>query len=100
MNFINLTPHPVTVAGRTFQPDGTVARVTVSSDFIGEIDGIPIVANTYGEVIGLPAERRENIFIVSRMVKDRVPSRKDCLVPEGLVRDGEGNITGCRALAL
>ncbi|MDE2105836.1 MAG: hypothetical protein KGL39_51920 [Patescibacteria group bacterium] len=37
---------------------------------------------------------------VSRLVKDRVPSRSDVVVPHDLVRDANGAVIGCRGFAL
>lgn len=38
-----------------------------------------------------------NYYIVSRMVANALPNRKDLLVPNELVRDDQGNIIGCRS---
>lgn len=57
---INLTPHPITVrlpdgTDRTYQPDGSVARVAMQETVLYVTpDGVPVVRRTPGEVIGLP----------------------------------------------
>jgi len=48
----------------------------------------------------LPDSEEGIIYIVSRMVKDRVPDRPDVLVPGAPVRDAEGRIIGADGLSL
>ena len=55
---------------------------------------------TFGDVQDLPEVTENTIFVVSRMVKDRVPNRTDVLVPGALVRDENGNIIGANGLSL
>lgn len=108
MEIVNLTPHEVVLV----RPDrevrvpasGTVARVAVSTRTVGVCDAdgveIPLVAPEYGAVCGLPEARTGTLYLVSRVVKDRVADRDDVLVPADFVRDAAGRITGCRALSL
>ena len=37
-------------------------------------------------------------YIVSQLVKNALPDRTDLLVPAEVVRDGNGNIIGCKSL--
>lgn len=106
MNYINLTPHDVTV----IFPDGTtrvflrggnggvVPRVgeCEPADY-GELDGIPRRGVRYGEVKDVPALEAGTFLIVSQMVATRLPSRLDLLFPTDLVRDDVGRVIGCRA---
>ncbi len=105
----------------------TVARVAVQSvpvDTYADLP-VPLVESKYGEVEGLPAaqppcpecgvrpgeERPYNnhcsrihaepiFYLVSRIVKDRVPERKDVLVPDALLRDGQGRVVAAMRLSL
>jgi hypothetical protein len=65
----------------------------------GEIDGVPLVSTTFGQVEGLPEIQAGVYFIVSSIVASAAAGRVDLLCPSGLVRDGEGKITGCQALS-
>lgn len=102
---VNLTPHTLNVLAADgsivdIQPSGGVARVSSSSAVIGKFNGIYIMEPTWGDVTGLPAAEDGIIYIVSRMVKDRVPNRADVLVPGTPVRDEDGKIIGANGLSL
>ena len=103
--FVNLTPHALNIVAYygsiiTIQPSGDVARVEATSAVVDSISGIDISQQTFGEVIGLPAAQDGVVYIVSRMVKDRVPDRRDVLVPGTPVRDADGKIIGAKGLSL
>jgi len=114
MKIINLTPHRVSVIFETpslenealgdenvtnFDSDG-VARVATSSELVCRINGIPVVTTAFGEVTGLPAKTNGTYYIVSRIVKQAVPDRDDCLCPGELVRDEKGQPIGCKGFSL
>jgi len=96
---INLTPHAINLPGITLPSEG-VARVSVTLDQAGEIDGIPLVRGSYGQVIGLPEPQTGTIFVVSALVRAALPQRTDLASPARLTRDAEGRITGCEALEI
>ena len=106
MKFINLTPHQITIRcgdGRDCDvpPSGTVARVTVSQKQIGTLDGIPVVANDYGDPTGVPDPKDGTIYIVSSLVKSRLNSRDDVVAPDTgatAIRDAEGHIVAVTRL--
>lgn len=123
MKLVNLTPHAVTIrcadgAWLTVPPSGQVARcaaeshvlrtVTASSD-AGEVR-IPLSRVTFGEVTGLPPEagqwanflsdEEETLYIVSMLVRQAVPHRRDVASPGQLIRDAAGNVTGCDGLTV
>ena len=104
MKLINLTPHPINVIvdGQVVNqyPSMGVLRASSCSRIIGEVDGIQLSKVTYGEVTGLPEPKQGVMYIVSRAIKKSVPDRDDCIVPNLLVRDKNGNITGCRGFSL
>lgn len=80
MNFINLTPHAITLNdGRVFESVG-VARVgNTFSDF--DSDGVCSVA--YGDIEGLPAPQEDTLYIVSALVLSaaKAAGRTDCVAP-------------------
>src|SRR5574342_685222 len=114
---INLTPHPVTIAGVTFPPDGRVPRVATTTVLVGRLvedapgewvrqhcpDGgfgmpdypgrsIPFTRVELGEVVDLPEPVPGTWLIVSRMVAEAAPKRDDLFAPGDLVRDEAGRI--------
>ena|SRR3990167_7653289 len=101
MNIVNLTPHAIHINGRTFEPDGIVARLTELTVWAGNTcDGIDLVHKTYAEAVHLPEPSSEILYIVSSMVRERYPDRKDLASPGDLIRDGEGKIIGCSNLVI
>lgn len=101
---INKTPHAVYI----LDEDGTVLRMFPKSNGMirveefpeeyGTIDGIPISSTTWGETKDVPKEKEGTYYIVSQLVKNALPNRRDLLVPKQVVRDKQGNIIGCKRL--
>jgi hypothetical protein len=107
---INLTPHPITILDIhdeiivVIPASGRVARATSSRVEVGVIDLgrcglIPINRTTFGEVEGLPHQEDDVVYIVSAITAQAVPHRKDVFITDDAVRNEEGHIIGCRALA-
>lgn len=114
INIVNLTPHPVSVFSAindeiiTFpKSDLPIPRLQESRGnsvvlraFVrvgdGEIDAFKISNTIKGEVIDLPERVLGTFYIVSGLVLDAVPDRKDLISPDSLVRDDTGVIIGCR----
>ena len=100
---INLTPHDVNIVTTdgenvtTFPSEGVV-RVSTKSSQIKTIAGIPVYSTTYGAVEGLPEVQVGIYYIVSMLVKQAEPDRKDLLSPSQLQRDDKGRIIGCLGL--
>ena len=105
MNFVNYTPHRVTVLTK----DGQVlAHIESSGEARCEqIDGIPahtrlgdleetveIKFRQYGEVTGLPPKEKGTLVIVSALVAQQEIGRTDLIWPGDVKREG-GNIVGC-----
>lgn len=94
MNFINLTPHTVVLNdGTTYPASGIVARVSATySDF--DPNGVAVV--NFGEPVGLPAPKKDTLFIVSGLLKQACPQRTDLVSPAtghpACVRDEQGRI--------
>lgn len=100
----NLTPHAINIVDsegrniKTIEPSG-LARVAAVTVAIGEVDGIPLTRTEFGEVEGLPEPEDGTVFIVSALVKQRVPNRHDVVIPNELVRNEKGVIIGCKSLS-
>lgn len=74
-NFINLTPHALTIEGvGTLQASGQVARVATTRTELPAIAGVRIVAQGMGDVQGLPAPTADTIYIVSALVLSACPA--------------------------
>lgn len=103
MEVINLTPHTVNVVwngGDVFEfPSEGEARCSQKTTEAGFIGIIPITSTTFGEVEGLPEEKEGVYYIVSRLVMQACPDRRDLLVPNEIIRDELGHIIGCHSLA-
>ena len=104
MTVINKTPHTVTILDdgkvvREYQSDGSTIRLAMSEKSVGLVDGVPLVTVEYGEPVGLPPEQEGVTYIVSALVRQALPERRDLVVPAGLVRDENGRIIGCERFA-
>lgn len=101
--FKNLTPHIVSVlVNGTFvniQPSGSVARLSIHCDSVGEVMGIPVSLCHEGLVRNLPDPEEGVMYIVSSLV-GRAVNREDVVSPDtsedGAIRDGKGNVIGVR----
>lgn len=100
---VNLTPHEITIirdgGNITIPPSGTVARCSVNRRQIGSVDGIPVNKTVFGDVEGLPEPQPGTYYVVSAIVAQARPDRGDLLITDDAVRDAQGRIIGCRALA-
>lgn len=97
MNVINLTPHPIVITGGvTFEPSGKIARVTAIQENDGDISGIPVKKQTFGDITDLPAPQEGTIYIVSAIVLSAAKDagRTDCVAPDtsNAVRNDQGHI--------
>ena len=107
-NFINLTPHPITIRKKdgdtTFTPSGKVARVNeLPNDVEREVAGFPVLAKSrFTDILDLPDAEEGSVFIVSGMVADRV-SRSDVFSPatgpkDDAFRNDKGQIVAVKFL--
>lgn len=102
--FVNLTPHTLNIVRADnsvliIEATGKIARVSSKTEVVEVIDGIEVIEPTFGDIVDLPEPEEGTKFIVSRMVKNLVPERKDVLVPGLLARDDKGNIIGAKGLS-
>lgn len=105
MKIINLTPHSISFLREdnsvlaTVEPSGTIARASQTRDRVSEVNGIPVNQCSYGAVTGLPDPQDGTIYIVSALTAQACPERSDVYIVDDAVRDENGRIIGCRAIA-
>jgi hypothetical protein len=110
MKLVNLTPHALNLmpAGPTgpvvtIPPSGLVARCAVDRVQVDTVtvDGVSVPVNQtrFGAVSDLPDPQPDTIYVVSALVAQAVPDRADVYIVDDAVRDEQGRIIGCRALA-
>ncbi len=103
MKIINLTPHAINIIldGDTISiPSSGVARAKSSTEQIGSIGDIPVYRTVYGETCGIPEPQAGVVYIVSSLAAQGCKDRSDIYVPSDPVRGDDGNIIGCRGLAV
>ena len=104
MTKVNCTPHAINVMDSegkeilTLEPSGICPRCSVERKKVGDINGIPINKSVFGDVYDLPSPQPDTIYIVSRLVAEAT-RREDLYIVDDAVRDENGRIIGCRALA-
>lgn len=91
MEIINLTPHKIIIGEKAFEPTGSIARCHEEDILVSEINGIPVITRTYGDVTGVPDEKVNTVYIVSALVRMALPKRHDLLSPGKLVRNEKGD---------
>lgn len=103
MTIVNLTPHTITIVRENgnieIAPSGVIPRVSVKTVPSGEIGGIPLFRNEYGNVVDLPDPVDGTLYVVSGLLKSACPNRTDLVVPARQIRDEAGRIIGCEGLA-
>lgn len=100
----NLTPHEVKIitdeGAIVVKPSGIIARCEEHEEPAGELAGIPVSRIVMGEVVDLPPEEDGVVLIVSHIVLQACPERKDLVKPGKPVRNVAGDIIGCRSLCV
>lgn len=108
MRFLNLCPHGVGYEdpnGQTviYRKIGVVARSnsTISNAGSVKVDGIEVVLNkiNQGDTESLPAPRDGTMYIVSRIIRENNPNRKDLVSPslKDRVYDEKGDVLYVRS---
>lgn len=109
MKIINLTPHEISIISesgevvRRYPASGQIARAASTTEIIGELDGVPVARQQFGEVSGLPDPEPGTVYLVSLVVGQAMKGQRDDLYgpdtsPDGAVRDDDGRIIGTRRL--
>lgn len=107
MKIINLTPHDVVIrlddgTEKAFPAIGEMARVNTTAEVVEEVDGIPIVSQSFGEIEGLPEKEKGTLYIVSLVTRQAAQElgRTDVISPDtspaGAIRDEQGRIVAVR----
>ena len=103
-NLVNLTPHIINIVVEggivDVNPSGTIARCSQSNVAVGNINGIPVTKQCFGEIVDLPASQEGVVFIVSRLVAAAAQERDDLVIPGPLVRNEQGQPIGCQGLSV
>lgn len=96
---INLTPHDIVINdGTVFPPSGMVARVDTTQVLDGDVNGIPVMKVSYGDIVDLPAPKQGVVYIVSALVlsASKAAGRTDCVAPNtsstDVIRNDKGQI--------
>lgn len=97
---INLTPHTVNIGDIVLHPSGTIARAKEEVEVVGNINGIDIVRKRFTDVVDLPDYQDGVYYVVSLIVAQALPERKDLLCPGEQIRDEQGRIIGCKNLCI
>lgn len=105
---VNLTPHEITIMdneGRVIKrfPSDGIARLSTRTvhckPFVMDDRVIiPSSKTVFGEVENLPDPEEGTIYIVSNLIAQANPDRRDLVIPNESVRDEKGRIIGCRSL--
>lgn len=105
VKFVNCTPHPINILNENNEvilslPKGEVIpRCSQNTTLVGKVNDVRITETTFGEVENLPNAQEGTFLIVSRLVLAACAERSDLLVPNELVRDGQGHIIGAKSLS-
>ena len=84
-------PEPLSVYQAAKEP----ARVTFVQKPAGMADVILIYWWAPEEIVNLPEPKPDTYYIVSKMLAQACPERKDLIFPGTVVRDADGHIIGC-----
>lgn len=86
------------------EPSGHLPRVeTLREDrkpLETALGPVPVAVSRAGEVSGLPDRQSGVTLIVSRMVAEAAPDRRDLVFPLDLIRDDKGRVIGCASLGM
>ena len=102
---INLTPHALNIINSSgdvidISASGIIAHCSQESIDVDIVNGIRIARQVFGEVVDLPAEKENTMYIVSRLVASACPERRDLVIPGPLVKDEDGKVIGCNGLSI
>lgn len=79
----------------TYPAAAEPARVTFAQKVEDMADGILVYGWFPEEVVNLPDQKPGTYYIVSKMLAQACPERKDLIFPGTLVRNESGDVVGC-----
>lgn len=97
VKLVNMTPHPITINGITYQPEGDVPRLAEIREAPIQLDGLVLNRIFVGIVVGLP-KPSDCFLVVSREVA-RATHRPDVVSVCDYIRDEQGRIIGASSIA-
>ena len=105
MKLCNCTPHILNIIGTdgieiVLPPSGLVPRLSVDRVHSGEFAGVTLWRPTLSVTTALPEPVEGTIFVVSAIVAEANPSRKDLASPGEVIRNEQGQPIGCRGLSI
>ncbi len=101
---VNLTPHQIIILDadhhpiKVIEPEETPARVAVKKAPLQPLEGVPFWVVKYNQPTDLPESQHGVTYIVSMLVAQAAPDRRDLVTPFDMVRDDAGGIIGCQGL--
>lgn len=81
MKIINCTPHDVTIAGKTYPASGNVVRASSQHVAMAHPADFPMYSIEYGPVAYAPPPVPGVLNIVSMLVMQQAPTRRDFAAP-------------------
>ena len=101
---LNLTPHRVSIRREDMSfldlnPEPVPARRAVKNVVLGTVDGIVVSSQVFGPVENLPEPREGVLLLVSLIVAQAHPERRDLVTPGTAIRNPDGTQSGCIGLS-
>lgn len=101
----NLTPHAINLYNyedeltHIIPPSGDIVSLNTSEQVLFYLGDIEVNQVTYMSADDLAPYVVNHYYIVSPLVANAYPDRRDFLMVHKTVRDDDGSIIGCRAFA-
>jgi hypothetical protein len=103
--FVNLIGHDITISGHATLPKcNNPCRVETQQMIIGKLGGVPIAKTEFMKIVNLPEPEDGTYYIVSRIVMDYVPFKREDVfcVDTGstAIRDENGQVVAVTQLSI
>lgn len=103
--FVNLIGHDITISGHATLPKcNNPCRVETQQMIIGKLAGVPIAKTEFMKIVNLPEPEDGTYYIVSRIVMDYVPFKREDIfcVDTGstAIRDENGQVVAVTQLSI
>jgi len=103
--FVNLIGHDITISGYATLPKcNSPCRVETQQMIIGKLCGVPIAKTEFMKIVNLPEPEDGTYYIVSRIVMDYVPFKREDVfcVDTGstAIRDENGQVVAVTQLSI